>query len=313
MNKKKNRIFIAGHNGMIGSAIHKKLIENSKNEVFTIERKKLDLRDQKKVFNYLKKIKPNSVILAAAKVGGILSNNTFRGEFIYDNLAIQNNVIHGSYLSGVKNLIFLGSSCIYPKNSKQPIKEEYLLSNYLEKTNEPYAIAKIAGLNLCESYNIQYNLNYKCLMPCNAYGINDNYNSLTSHFFPALIKKIIEASRNQKKFIEIWGKGKSLREVIFADDIADACIYFLQKKTKHSLINIGSGIEMSITDYAKYIIKFLGLKLKIKYQKNKLEGTYRKLLDSSLSKKYGWQSKTKLNKGLKLTVDDYLTKYSKKK
>ena len=306
MNKRKIKIFLAGHNGLVGSAVYRKLSRNKNYKLYTINKNQLDLRDQNKVFTYLKKIKPNDVILAAAKVGGILSNNTFRGEYIYDNLAIQNNVIHGSYKSGVKNLIFLGSSCIYPKNSKQPIKEEYLLSNYLEKTNEPYAIAKIAGISLCESYNSQYKLNYKCLMPCNAYGINDNYDSLTSHFFPALIKKIIEADKKKKKFIELWGKGKSLREIIFADDIADACIFFLRKKTKHTLINVGSGVEMSITDYAKYIMNYLGLKLKIKYQPKKLEGTYRKLLDSSLAKKYGWKVKTNLKIGLKITIDDFL-------
>ena len=306
MNKRKFKIFLAGHNGLVGSAVYRKLSSNKNYKLYTINKNQLDLRDQNKVFLYLKKIKPNGVILAAAKVGGILSNNTFRGEYIYDNLAIQNNVIHGSYKSGVKNLIFLGSSCIYPKNSKQPIKEEYLLSNYLEKTNEPYAIAKIAGISLCESYNLQYKTNYKCLMPCNAYGINDNYDSLSSHFFAALIKKIIEADKKKKKFIELWGKGKSLRELIFADDIADACIFFLKKKTKQTLINIGSGTEMSITNYAKYIMNYLGLKLKIKYQSNKLEGTYRKLLDSSRAKKYGWKARTNLKKGLKITINDFL-------
>jgi GDP-L-fucose synthase len=306
MAKKKTKIFLAGHNGMVGSAVYRKLSKSKIYELFTIDKKKLDLRDQKKVFSYLKKIKPESVILAAAKVGGILSNNTFRAEFIYDNLAIQNNIIHGSYINGVKNLIFLGSSCVYPKNSKQPIKEEYLLSNYLEKTNEPYAIAKIAGISLCESYNRQYKLNYKCLMPCNAYGINDDYDSLKSHFLPALIKKIIIANKEKKNFIEIWGKGRSLREVIFADDIADACIFFLKKKTHHTLINIGSGIEASITDYANYIMKFLGIKLRIKYNHKMLEGTYRKILDKTIAKKYGWTSKTSFKEGLKLTINDFL-------
>ena len=313
MNSTKIKIFLAGHNGLVGSAVYRKLSSNKNYKLYTINKNQLDLRDQNKVFRYINKIRPDGVILAAAKVGGILSNNTFRGEYIYDNLAIQNNVIHGSYKFGVKNLIFLGSSCIYPKNSKQPIKEEYLLSDYLEKTNEPYAIAKIAGINLCQSYNFQYKLNYKCLMPCNAYGINDNYDSLSSHFFPALIKKIIEADKKKKNFIELWGKGKSLRELIFADDIADACIYFLKKKTKHTLINVGSGVEMSITDYAKYIMKYLGLKLEIKYQPKKLEGTYRKLLDSSQARKYGWKAKTNLNKGLKITIDDFLNRKFKKK
>ena len=201
-------------------------------------------------------------------------------------ITFQNNVINSSYKAGVKNLIFLGSSCVYPKKSKIPIKEDYLLSGFLEKTNEPYAIAKIAGIKLCESYNYQYGLNYKCLMPCNAYGTNDNYNINDSHFFPALIAKIINAIRTNKNYIEIWGSGKPLRELIFSDDIADACIYFLNKKTKHSLINIGTGIEKSIFDYAKYIMKTLKVDLKIKHKKRYLDGTYRKLIDSSLARKY---------------------------
>jgi len=231
MINKNSKIFVAGHKGLIGSAIIRKLEKLNYKKIYTRSKKDLDLRDQKKVLKYLSKIKPDAVILAAAKVGGIEANNSLRGEFIYDNLSIQNNVIHSSYLTGVKNLIFLGSSCIYPKLSKQPIKEKYLLSGYLEKTNEPYAIAKIAGINLCESYNKQYNLNYKCLMPCNSYGVNDNYDLNTSHFFPALIKKIVDAIRFRQDAINIWGNGKPLRELIFSDDIADACIFFLKKKT----------------------------------------------------------------------------------
>ena len=291
---------------MVGSAIVRKLKNLSYKNIITIEKKKLDLRDQKKVFKYLNKIKPDGVIIAAAKVGGINSNNTFRADFIYNNLAIQNNLIHGSYLSKVKNLIFLGSSCVYPKNSQQPIKEKYLLSDYLEKTNEPYAIAKIAGINMCESYNFQYDLNYKCLMPCNSYGINDNYDLNTSHFLPALIKKIIDSINKNKDFIKIWGSGKPLRELIFSDDIADACIFFLQKRTKETLINIGTGKEKSINEYAKFIMKHLGINLKIINEKNKLEGTFRKLLDVSLAKKYGWVYKTSLEKGLSITINDYL-------
>ena len=303
---KKSKVFIAGHNGMIGSAVLRLLKKKKFKKIFIKDRNDLDLKDQNKVYNYLKKIKPDAVIIAAAKVGGIEANNSQKASFIYDNLSIQNNLIHGSYINGVKNLIFLGSSCIYPKNSKQPIKEEYLLSGYLEKTNEPYAIAKIAGLKLCESYNHQYNLNYKCLMPCNAYGLNDNYDPKTSHFFPALIRKIIEAIEDNSDHIRIWGKGKSLREVVFCDDVAEACLFFLNKKTKKSLINIGSGIENSITDYAKIIMKYLGVNLNIIYEKNKLEGTYRKLLDNSLARKYGWKSKTDLKKGLPVTINDYL-------
>tara|TARA_A100001011_G_C14274733_1_gene828645 strand:+ start:430 stop:1122 length:693 start_codon:yes stop_codon:yes gene_type:complete len=226
----KTKIFIAGHNGMIGSAILKKLKKNKKNKLLYIDKNKLNLTNQEKVFKYLKKHKPDGVILAAAKVGGIVANNTDRASFIYENISIQSNVIHGSYLAGVKNLIFLGSSCIYPKSSNQPIKEGYLLSNYLEKTNEPYAIAKIAGLKLCENYSSQYKLNYKTLMPCNSYGENDDYDSKNSHFLPALVKKIIEAIRMKKNYIRLWGDGSPQRELIFSEDVASACNYFLKKK-----------------------------------------------------------------------------------
>tara|TARA_Y100001958_G_C21209499_1_gene535349 strand:+ start:784 stop:1737 length:954 start_codon:yes stop_codon:yes gene_type:complete len=303
---KRQKIFVAGHKGMIGSAIVRKLKLKGYKNILTIDRKKLDLRNQKKVFEYLKKIKPDGVIIAAAIVGGIHYNNTFRANFIYDNLAIQNNLIHGSYINKVKNLIFLGSSCVYPKNSRQPIKEKYLLSDYLEKTNEPYAIAKIAGINLCESYNYQYGLNYKSLMPCNSYGINDNYDLNYSHFFPALIRKIIFSINNNKNYIKIWGSGRPLRELIFADDVADACIYFLKKKTKETLINIGTGKEKSINEYAKFIMDHLSVDLKIVNEKKKLEGTFKKLLDVSLAKKYGWVSKTSLEKGISITINDYL-------
>ena len=306
MINKNSKIFVAGHRGLIGSAIIRRLESLNYKKVFTKEKKDLDLRDQNKVFKFFSKIKPDAVILAAAKVGGIEANNTLRGEFIYDNLSIQNSVIHSSYMTGVKDLIFLGSSCIYPKLSKQPIKEKYLLSGYLEKTNEPYAIAKIAGINLCESYNKQYNLNYKCLMPCNAYGINDNYDPFKSHFFPALIKKIVDAIRYKKETIYIWGNGKPLRELICSDDIADACIFFLKKKTTDTLINIGTGKEKTITEYAKLIMKHLGVNLKIHYKKNKPNGTMRKVLDVSLAKKYGWVAKTNLQKGFDETYKDFL-------
>ena len=308
MINKKSKIYIAGHKGLVGSAILRKLKLNNYSKLIYKTRKQLDLTNQLKVFNFLKKNKPDAVIIAAAKVGGIQANNTEKANFIYENLSIQNNLIHGSFNAGVKNLIFLGSSCVYPKNCKQPIKEKYLLSGYLEKTNEPYAIAKIAGINLCSSYNFQYNLNYKCLMPCNAYGINDNYDQNSSHFLPALIKKIINAIKNNDDHIKIWGSGKPLREVILSDDIADACLFFLNKKTKETLINIGSGFEMSIEEYAKFIMRYLQLKLKIKHEKIKLDGTFRKLLDSSLANKYGWKAKTTLENGIGLAINDYLKK-----
>jgi len=308
MINKNSRIFLAGHNGMVGSAIFRKLKKLNYKNIFTVSKKKVNLINQKKVSNYLKKIKPDAVILAAAKVGGIKANNERKADFIFENISIQNNVINSSYQNGVKNLIFLGSSCVYPKKAKIPIKEDYLLSGYLEKTNEPYAIAKIAGIKLCESYNYQYGLNYKCLMPCNAYGLNDNYDLYESHFFPALIVKIINSIKKNKDYIEIWGSGKPLREVIFSDDIADACIYFLNKKTNHSLINIGTGIEKSIVDYAKFIMRHLGVDLKIKHKNVKFDGTFRKLMDLSLAEKYGWKYKTDLEKGITLTINDYLKK-----
>ncbi len=308
MINKKSKIFVAGHKGMVGSAILRKLKNLNYKNIYFKSKEQLNLIDQNKVSNYISKIKPDAVILAAAKVGGIKANNEKKAEFIFENLSIQNNVINSSYKNGVKNLIFLGSSCVYPKNSKIPIKEKYLLSNYLEKTNEPYAIAKIAGINLCESYNYQYGVNYKCLMPCNAYGINDNYDLDGSHFLPALIRKIVNALKTNKDYIKIWGNGKPLRELIFSDDIADACIFFLNKKTNHSLINIGTGQEKSINDYAKYIMKHLGVDLKIRHENLKLNGTYRKMIDSSIAKKYGWKFKTELDVGLSITINDYLKK-----
>ena len=304
VNKKK--IFIAGHNGMIGSAIYKKIKNNKKFKVLFEDKKKLDLKNQSDVFNYLKKKKPHGVIIAAAKVGGIVANNTDRASFIYDNIIIQSNIIHGSYLANVKNLIFLGSSCIYPRSAKQPIKENYLLSDYLEKTNEPYAIAKIAGLKMCENYSTQYNLNYKTLMPCNAYGENDNYDPKNSHFLPALIKKIIDSIRSNKNYIVLWGNGKSLRELIFSEDIASACLYFLNKKTKSKIFNIGTGIDYTIEYYARLIMKHLNVDLKIVYDKTKPNGTHKKLLDSSLARKYGWKHKVKFEKGISIAINDYL-------
>jgi GDP-L-fucose synthase len=308
MISKNSKIFLAGHNGMIGSAIYRNLKKKNYKNIITIDRAKLDLRDQKKVFNFLKKIKPKTTIVAAAKVGGINANNIFKADFIYDNLTIQNNLIHGSFLSGTKNLVFLGSSCVYPKNCKQPIKEKFLLSNYLEKTNEPYAIAKIAGIKLCESYNHQYNLNYKCLMPSNSYGINDNYNLETSHFLPALIKKIMDAIKYGNDHIVLWGNGLALRELIFSEDIADAVIYFMNKKTYHPLINIGSKDENTINDYAKMIMNILRVKLNIKYINKSFNGTHRKKLDLGLAAKYNWRAKTSIRIGLYATINDYIKK-----
>ena len=301
MSKKLNKlskIFVAGHRGLVGSSIVRRLKLNGYKNILTISKKKLDLRNQKNVEKYFKKKKPDAVINAAAVVGGIYANNKYRADFIFDNLAIQTNIIHTSFVNKINNLIFLGSSCVYPKNSKQPIKEKYLLTGELEKTNEPYAVAKIAGIKMCESYNNQYGTNYKCLMPTNTYGPNDNYDLLTSHFYPALIIKIYQAKKNKNNSIILWGNGRAKREVIYVDDLADACIHFLNKKTKESLINIGSGEEKTITQYAKYLIKKFKINIKIKFDKSKPNGTLRKILDTSLANKYGWKSKISLDQGL---------------
>ena len=269
----------------------------------------MDLTNQKKVFLFLKRHRPQAIIIAAAKVGGINANNNYRADFIYENLAIQNNLIHSAFLNKIKDLIFLGSSCVYPKNSKQPIKEKYILTGSLEHTNEPYAIAKIAGIKMCESYNIQYGTNYKCLMPSNTYGPNDNYNLNNSHFFPALIRKIHDAKIKKANKIILWGTGKPKRELIYVDDVADACIFFLNKKTKESLINIGTSTDIKIEQYAKLIMKFLNIKINIHFDKTKPDGTPRKLLDTTIAKKYGWRPKISLKDGFFITYSDFLKKY----
>ena len=303
------KIYLAGHTGLVGSAILRKLKEKKYNKIITANRKKLNLLDQKKVNKFLKRNKPDVVIIAAAKVGGVLNNYTYRADFIYENLQIQNNLIYGSYINKVKKLIFLGSSCIYPKNSQQPIKEEYLLSGKLEHTNEPYAIAKIAGIKMCEAFNKQYNTNYLCLMPTNTYGPNDNYDLLKSHFFPALIRKAHECKSKNKKSIEVWGSGKPLRELIFVDDIADACIYFMKKNIKYSLINIGTGKDFTIKKYVNFLLKKLNLNIKIKFNRSKPDGVFRKVLDVKRAKKLGWKAKINLDQGFDITYRDFLKKY----
>ena len=310
MIKKKSRIFVAGHKGLVGSAIVKKLKSEGFKNILVAGRKKLDLTNQQKVLKFIKQQKPNFIFIAAAKVGGIYSNNKFRAEFIYENLMIQTNLIDAAFKCGIKDLIFLGSSCVYPKKSKQPIKEKYLLSGNLEKTNEPYAIAKIAGIKMCESYNLQYNLNYKCLMPTNTYGPNDNYHKLNSHFFPSLIRKAHETKISTKKEFILWGDGTPRREMIYVDDLADACVYFMNKRTKETLINIGTGVDFSIKYYAKLILSIVNpnQKIKIKYDKTKPNGTSQKKLDISITKKYSWRAKTNLTEGIKLSYSDFLAK-----
>ena len=305
MINKKSKIFVAGHNGLVGSAIIRKLKELNFKNILVASRKQLDLRNQKKVDNFFRLHKPKSLIIAAAKVGGIKTNNELTAEFIYDNLQIQNNLINSAYNNNIKNLVYLGSSCIYPKFSKQPMKEEYLLTGKLEKTNEAYAIAKIAGVKMCEYYNKQYGTNYKSLMPCNTFGPNDNYNLSSSHFLPALIRKIYEAKIRKDNLIEIWGNGKTKRELIYVDDIADAAIFFLFKKTKKNLINIGTQKEYSIEKYAKMIMDILKIKLKIKYVNKSLIGTPRKIMDCNLARRHGWKSKIDIYEGIKISIRDF--------
>jgi GDP-L-fucose synthase len=305
-----SKIFVAGHNGLVGSAIVRKLKEKGYNKILTVIKSKLDLTNQSQVYNFLKKHKPNFIFIAAAKVGGIYSNNKYKAEFIFSNLSIQNNIIHSAFLCGIKNLIFLGSSCVYPKFCKQPIKEEYLLNGELEKTNEPYAIAKIAGIKMCESYNFQYKTNYKCLMPTNTFGPNDNYDILNSHFLPSLIRKIHNVKIKNKKKLIIWGDGSPKREIVYVDDIADACLFFMKKKFNETIVNIGTGKDYSIKQYAEMIMKLIYPKGKVKitYDKTKPNGTPRKILDVSLAKKYGWKAKTNISDAIYLTYEDFLSK-----
>ena len=304
-----SKIYVAGHNGLVGSAILRKLkIKGFKNVIFR-SKKQLDLKNQTNVLKFLKRNKPDFIFIAAAKVGGIYSNNKYKAEYIYDNLIIQSNLIHSAYLSGVKNLIFLGSSCIYPRNCKQPIKESYLLTGKLEETNDSYAIAKIAGIKMCESYNAQYKTNYKCLMPTTTFGPNDNYDTMNTHFFPALIKKIHNLKMQNKEKLKLWGNGFAKREVIYVNDLADACIYFMNKKIKETFINIGSGKDYSIKQYARIIINNIipEKNIKIEYDLSKPNGTPRKILDIKLTSKYGWKAKTNLNQAILETYKNFLS------
>ena len=302
----KSKIYVAGHSGLVGSAILRKLKANGYKNLLYISKKKLDLTNQLNVYNFLKKNKPKFIFIAAAKVGGILSNRDNKAEFISQNLLIQTNLIHGAYLAGVKDLIFLGSSCVYPKKSKQPIKESYLLEGKLEETNDAYAIAKIAGIKMCQSFNEQYGLNYKCLMPTNTFGPNDNYDANNSHFFPALIKKIYDIKNNKSNKLILWGNGKAKREVLHVDDLADACIFFMKKKTRKKLINIGTGKDYSIIYYAKLMSKIiLRKKVTIQFDKTKPNGVFRKVLNISLAKKYGWKPKINLINAILKSYNSY--------
>lgn len=296
---KDSKIYVAGHRGMVGSAILRKLNAEGYSNIIARTSKELDLKDQQSVKDFFKAEKPAYVFLAAAKVGGIHANNTYRAEFIYENLMIQNNVIHSAYETGVKKLLFLGSSCIYPKLAPQPLKEEYLLTGLLEPSNEPYAIAKIAGVKMCEAYHSQYGCNFISGMPTNLYGPNDNYDLNNSHVLPALISKFHTAKIENKPFVEVWGSGKPFREFLHVDDLADACYFLMLNYNEPELINIGTGKDISIKDLALLIKRIVGYEGELHFDTSKPDGTPRKLLDVSKLHSRGWKHKIELEEGIR--------------
>ncbi|MCM8769110.1 MAG: GDP-L-fucose synthase [Candidatus Omnitrophica bacterium] len=300
------RIFVAGHTGLVGSHLFRKLKEKGYTNLVYRTRKQLDLRDQEKVYDFFKRERPEYVFVAAARVGGILANRDHPAEFIYDNLAIQTNVIHTSYLLGVKKLLFLGSSCIYPRNCPQPMKEEYLLSGYLEKTNEPYAVAKISGIIMCQAYNQQYGTNFICAMPTNLYGPGDHFDPKSSHVIPGLISKFHEAKTLGRKFVEVWGTGKPMREFLFVEDLAEALIFLMENYNSSEIINVGTGEEISIKELAEMIKGVVGYQGQIKFDISKPDGTPRKLLDVSRISSLGWRARVGLKDGLAITYAWYL-------
>jgi GDP-L-fucose synthase len=305
---KNSKIYIAGHRGMVGSAIHRKLEKEGFNNIITRVSTELDLRNQQQVTDFFEQEKPDYVFLAAAKVGGIIANSTYRADFLYDNLQIQNNIIHNSYLNGVTKLLFLGSSCIYPKMAPQPLKEEYLLTGELEYTNEPYAIAKIAGIKMCDAYRDQYGCNYISAMPTNLYGYNDNYHPQNSHVLPALIRRFHEAKEQGAASVTIWGSGSPKREFLFADDLADACYYLMENYNEPGLVNIGTGEDLSIKDLALLIKKIIGFEGEINFDSSKPDGTPRKLMDVTKLHNKGWKHTIELEDGIKLAYQDFLAK-----
>lgn len=311
--EKNAKIYIAGHRGMVGSAMHRKLHAEGYNNIVTRTSMDLDLRDQQAVADFFKDEKPDYVFLAAAKVGGIVANNTYRADFLYDNICIQNNVIHQSYLNGVKKLMFFGSSCIYPKLAEQPLKEEYLLTGKLEPTNEPYAIAKITGIKMCEAYRDQYGCNFISVMPTNLYGLNDNYHPKNSHVLPALIRKFHEAKESNTTSVEIWGTGSPLREFLYADDLADACYHLMQNYDGKEFVNIGCGEDLSIKDLALLIKDIVGFEGELTFDTSKPDGTPRKLMDVSKLTSTGWTYKTHLKDGIKLAYEDFKNKLAEGK
>lgn len=303
---KASKIYIAGHRGMVGSAIYRKLQHEGFTNFVTRTSTELDLRNQQAVENFFSYENPEYVFLAAAKVGGILANNTYRAGFLYDNLQIQNNIIHSSYVNGVKKLMFLGSSCIYPKLAPQPLKEDYLLTGPLEYTNEPYAVAKIAGIKMCDAYRAEYGCNYISVMPTNLYGYNDNYHPQNSHVLPAMIRRFHEAKVSGASDVTIWGTGTPMREFLFADDLAEACYFLMQNYNEPGLINIGSGKEISIKNLAMLVKHVIGYNGDVVFDLTKPDGTMRKLMDVSKLSSKGWNYKTELEDGIKMAYKDFL-------
>lgn len=308
--KTEEKIFVAGHRGMVGSAVRRELERNGFHNLVLRTSSELDLRDTAAVKAFFEAEKPDYVFLAAAKVGGILANNTYRAQFLYENLQIQNNVIHRAYLSGVKKLMFFGSSCIYPKMAPQPLKEEYLLTGLLEPTNEPYAIAKIAGIKMCEAYRSQYGCNFISVMPTNLYGLNDNYDPQNSHVLPALIRKFHEAKVNSASEVVVWGTGSPLREFLYADDLANAAFRLMQDYDGMQFVNIGTGEDLSIKDLALLIKRIVGFEGELVFDTTKPDGTPRKLMDVSFLHSLGWKHTTELEEGIALAYADFLKRYN---
>ncbi len=306
--EKTAKIYVAGHRGMVGSALVRRLQSEGYQNIVVRTSRELDLRNQQTVIDFFATEKPEYVFLAAAKVGGIMANNVYRADFLYENLQIQNNVIHNAYVTGVKKLMFLGSSCIYPKMAPQPLKEDYLLTGLLEYTNEPYAIAKITGIKMCESYRKQYGCNFISVMPTNLYGPNDNYDLVGSHVLPAMIRKFHEAKAESKPFVELWGTGSPLREFLHADDLADACVYLMKTYDEEQFVNIGVGEDISIKNLAELIQETVGYEGELRWNTDKPDGTPRKLMDVSRLHNMGWKHRYSLEEGIKLTYQDFLAK-----
>ena len=307
--EKSAKIYIAGHRGMVGSAIERKLKAEGYHNIIARTSSELDLRNQQAVNGFFDLEKPDYVILAAAKVGGIHANNTYRAEFIYDNLMMEANIIHAAYSNKVRKLLFLGSSCIYPKMAPQPLKEEYLLSSYLEATNQPYAIAKIAGIEMCDSYRAQYGCNFISAMPTNLYGTNDNYHPENSHVLPALIRRNILAKKNKDSSVVIWGTGTPRREFMHVDDLADACFFLLQNYNEAGLVNIGWGEDVSIKELAKLIASEVGYTGSLEFDTTKPDGTPRKLMDTTKINNLGWKPSIKLDEGIRKTINELKEKF----